>query len=1345
MKMRRILSFALALTMLLSLFSGMSFANAAAPRMVPVGEELAYDPLAETASIAYEQHEDGYAVTLDRAADSVTMHLTAVPDSGRKAEGARLYIRTGTELKAGTAYRVSFALWSEKKLTEYTACFDGADTASAYGKLEKRSIEAGGTDRVEYLVTPEKESGELVLRLLLGGAESGALRLSGLAVEESSAEAAGNNVMLGELIIQFSLGNLSKGAVTTIRDVRVDEVKAVYKNMLDGDFSFEGSRVKKTYDDLMIHTDNGTEVAKVKEYEVDYNRDNVQKGYGAKYGLKTKTSVDTVSYTAFANADGRLNLEFQLGKADHTDITIKDISVKEITTPAQTVTNGKFVSVLAEVNQDGGDYTLESLSRNADNAVLNITKAPASGTEGYMAKLLIRTGVTPQRGKEYTVSFDIKATKAQAKFHALYNGVADKSYGGEYEIPLAAETTRIISHNIEWYQCNGKGELVIQLELGLIDQTGGNEFTVSNVSITEYSVESSREEVNRETINAADYDVQSGYSVDLTRTENSATLNILKTPGGKLEAWKNKLFIDTGVHAFEGNSYRVTMDVTAEKDMDFEVYYNRDDEEKGYDAVFDLHATGGKRMTLEKVFTAERYGDLKIQLSLGKVPAENAVTVSNVRIERAEYTYSDVSALPAPLIYRTPGAVSYWAHNDYTVAVTGTDSASTVNIVKLFVRTGAMLQAGKSYQVRANLLAARAQDFEVCYNNEETEKGFDALYGQKLAAGVKTTVDKKITVPASMTDAGELVIQFSVGGAVANDITVSDVSVQEVRYGSSVGAAPDTVIGLRQSAQAAGTLDVSREKLSYHMTKIAADSSAITMAGANLREGDRYTVAFTAKADKALNGTLTLAQAGGKSTAISQQFALTTEPQQYSFTTAGGLSEGGFYDIFWQFGSAEKTPVDVEISDITVFAPSERLEIMPSGQRVTVNGVEVKPDAYNINGSNYFKLRDLAMLLNGTDGQFVVRYNGQTGLVSLTTGKEYTPVGGELTVGTDKSTTCVRSPQNISINGKEVKLKAYNIGGNNFFKLRDLGKLLNFQVDYIAASNTAVIASPLTPERQEATYAYDMFFRPEIDGESQPFVGDTMPYYEDGTYYIYYLKEGGDSYNHSVYLTTTKDFVNYTERPTPVLDASRADVQDSWIGTGSVVKADKDYYFFYTGFNASGSQEYHEKIMAAKGTSPTDFTKVSGLSITPPAELNQKNDFRDPQAYYDPATRTISLTVTASKNGAASILKYTLDKDLTNVTYDGVIFTDPTGAFWNLECSDTFQIGDKWYLTYSGQEDAVWYATADSRFGPYSEPHGSPVRHHRQADLPVRGKQQRHLYGAQAVYAVTGAYRQPRQ
>ena len=242
-----------------------------------------------------------------------------------------------------------------------------------------------------------------------------------------------------------------------------------------------------------------------------------------------------------------------------------------------------------------------------------------------------------------------------------------------------------------------------------------------------------------------------------------------------------------------------------------------------------------------------------------------------------------------------------------------------------------------------------------------------------------------------------------------------------------------------------------------------------------------------------------------------------------------------------------------------------------------------------------------------------------------------------------------------------------------------------------------------TPGSQESAYEYQMFFRPAIDGINQPYVGDTMPYYEDGTYYIYYLKEGGDSYNHSIYLATTQDFVTYTEYDNPIVESSRSGGQDGWAGTGSVVKVKDEYLFFYTGHASSETYEYMEKIMLAKGATPTQFEKVEGWEITPPAELGQKRDFRDPQAYYDAEKNTITLTVTASQGGTARILKYTLSGDLSSVTYDGVIFTNTVGSFWNLECSDTFKLGEKYYLTYSAQDDTLWYAVSDTPYGPYGE------------------------------------------
>ena len=135
-------------------------------------------------------------------------------------------------------------------------------------------------------------------------------------------------------------------------------------------------------------------------------------------------------------------------------------------------------------------------------------------------------------------------------------------------------------------------------------------------------------------------------------------------------------------------------------------------------------------------------------------------------------------------------------------------------------------------------------------------------------------------------------------------------------------------------------------------------------------------------------------------------------------------------------------------------------KVVLSPQNLMVDGVMKDVEKYNIDGSNYFKLRDIAYLLNGTGSQFSVGWDAETGTVSIVTGEAYTPNGSEMLVGADKSATAVPSSQTIKINGAvRADLSVYNLDGNNFFKLRDLGEALGFDVDYDAATNTAIVKS----------------------------------------------------------------------------------------------------------------------------------------------------------------------------------------------------------------------------------------------------------------------------------------------
>jgi hypothetical protein len=124
---------------------------------------------------------------------------------------------------------------------------------------------------------------------------------------------------------------------------------------------------------------------------------------------------------------------------------------------------------------------------------------------------------------------------------------------------------------------------------------------------------------------------------------------------------------------------------------------------------------------------------------------------------------------------------------------------------------------------------------------------------------------------------------------------------------------------------------------------------------------------------------------------------------------------------------------------------------------VYVNGAAKAFEAYIINGNNYFKLRDLAYVMNGTAKQFEVGYDTATKAITLTTGRAYTPDGGEMASGDGRAKTASPTASRIYLNGKELNLTVYLIGGNNFFKLRDLMEAIDVFVGYDNATKAITL------------------------------------------------------------------------------------------------------------------------------------------------------------------------------------------------------------------------------------------------------------------------------------------------
>ena len=138
-------------------------------------------------------------------------------------------------------------------------------------------------------------------------------------------------------------------------------------------------------------------------------------------------------------------------------------------------------------------------------------------------------------------------------------------------------------------------------------------------------------------------------------------------------------------------------------------------------------------------------------------------------------------------------------------------------------------------------------------------------------------------------------------------------------------------------------------------------------------------------------------------------------------------------------------------------AGGKKIKANPTAAKVLVDGTVVEFEAYTIDGNNYFKLRDIAKIVSGSEKQFEVSWDSTKKAINLVSKKSYTKVGGELAKGDGKTKDAIKCTSTILKDGKSVDLKAYTINGNNYFKLRDLGSSFDFDVSWNSKENSIVI------------------------------------------------------------------------------------------------------------------------------------------------------------------------------------------------------------------------------------------------------------------------------------------------
>lgn len=493
-----------------------------------------------------------------------------------------------------------------------------------------------------------------------------------------------------------------------------------------------------------------------------------------------------------------------------------------------------------------------ALTGNGKSATVTIN-TPASGIV-----LCAATGVALEAGNTYQVDMNVDGGDWDVCY--AREGGGDYEYSDQGTLVWDGPVT---VRNI--INATTSGNLNILLKFDRV--AAGKSITVSDISVVKLGAKTLGENLLTDPLTAGDsgnvnFWAHEDYAAALSGDGSSASLAISKTPDNG-EAWKVKLFVETGIALEAGKHYRVSADVSASAETDYEVCYNNGAVEKGVGALYGLHASSAAQTAVFEG-TPEEAATLTLQFNLGWATAPCTVTVSNVKVEEMAEGEGE-SVLPS-FSYDSVGSFSYSADDGYIAALNKAASSAELQIiqapaenrnpwnVKLNVKTGFTPEKDKGYRVSFDLDAAKPQSTFELFFDGSSEGAYGQFFGPALAGG-KTSFSQ-IIYPGSSK--GELVLQLRFGktdGTDGNTYTVSNVKIEEVSFNYVQTSEKKEVTTLDKQPDYTERLEKSPDHATVRIEKTPAagrepwKSKLFVETGVTLKAGQKYRIRMDVTAD----------------------------------------------------------------------------------------------------------------------------------------------------------------------------------------------------------------------------------------------------------------------------------------------------------------------------------------------------------------------------------------------------------------------------------------------------------------------------------------------------------------
>ena len=226
--------------------------------------------------------------------------------------------------------------------------------------------------------------------------------------------------------------------------------------------------------------------------------------------------------------------------------------------------------------------------------------------------------------------------------------------------------------------------------------------------------------------------------------------------------------------------------------------------------------------------------------------------------------------------------------------------------------------------------------------------------------------------------------------------------------------------------------------------------------------------------------------------------------------------------------------------------------------------------------------------------------------------------------------------------------------------------------------------------------------------------GDFMPFGEDGTFYLFYLRDprvGGRSMGKPFGwdLLKTKDFVHY-ENLGNAIPHGTDEEQDQYVFSGSVIKALGQYHAFYTGNNMLFPQQGKPGQVQMHATSDDllHWTKTDEDLDLMAQPGYDPDDWRDPFLLWDEERQEYRMFLGARKAGPKTqqtgrTVQFA-SKDLEHWEFQGDFWAPD--LYTMHEMPDLFYMDGWWYhiITEYSHRSKMIYRMSRTMHGPWLAP-----------------------------------------